>query len=491
MSATETKPSMGGGEPSAGELSPVVGVITPWRSQNGNGNGHTPAELPAPPEPDVPAELPSEPDDLGWKPDDDKLALRLAADLKDKLAYFYSSWRVYEGGCWRARDVYEMRRYIRRELRQYRTHGVNVTQARIKSLASMLEDELFVPDRKLSERQQEQANYINLRNGLFNLETCELEPHRADLYFINQLDFDYDDDAPHSSVFHRYLNSSLVTPDGKTDWSLKNLVLEALAYSLTARTDMKASFWLVGQKDSGKSTFITLIKALMGDLHATIDLTQLATNRFLLAGIVGKRVISFTEASSSTMLPDALYKTLVGGSDEIYADVKNRDGITFRPECKVWWAMNEMPRIGDRSGATTRRIVIIPFNRTIPEAERIPNLEQLLIHDRPAIFSVLVDYLKRLQNTGEFTTCEQSRQMLAEYVMENDTEATFVAERCETHESYSVPAGEFYTAYLSWCEANGFKPKNSNQVAKDWRRLGFEHRRSNGTWWHGVRLKLK
>lgn len=442
----------------------------------------------APVEPIIPA---SEPDDFPHKPDDDQIVSRLAATLKGKLAYFYSSWRIYEGGCWRTRDANEMRRYLRKELIPLRRYEVKVTQARIKAIAGMLEDDLFVPDRIITERQHEQEHYINLRNGLFNLNTMQLEPHRADLYFIHQLDFDYDEDAPHSSVFHRYLNSSLVLPDGQTDWSLKTLVLEALAYSLTARTDMKASFWLVGQKDSGKSTFITLIKALMGELHGTIDLTQLGTNRFLLAGIVGKRVISFTEASSSTMLPDALYKTLVGGSDEIYADVKNRDGITFRPECKVWWAMNEMPRIGDRSGATTRRIVIIPFNRTVPESERIADLEQLLIHDRAAIFSLLVDYLKRLQNTGEFTYCQQSREMLAEYIMENDTEATFIDECCERGDEYRVAAGDFYNRYLNWCEANGFKPKNSNQVSKDWRRLGFEHLNSSGKYWKGLRIKFQ
>jgi len=444
-------------------------------------------EADAPP----PAAASPAPEEKYTKPDDDVIALELTEKLRDKVAFFHSSWKVYEGGCWRARDVYEIRRYIRQQLREWRRFGVKVSQSRIKALASMLEDDLFIPDRRIMEHQREQANYINLRNGMFNLRTMQFEKHhRADLYFTTQLDFDYDPDA-YAPVFHRYLNSSLVYPDGKTDHSLKSLALEALAYSLTARTDMKASFWLVGEKDSGKSTFITLIKLLMGDLHGTIDLTQLEKNRFLLSGIVGKRVISFTEASSSTMLPDALYKALVGGSDEIYADVKNRDPIVFRPECKVWWSMNEMPRISDRSGATTRRIHILPFKRTIPESQRIGNLEQLLMAERAGIFNTLIDHLQRLQNTGEFTVCEQSKQMLAEYIMENDTEATFVEECCERHENYKIQSSSLYERYLSWCTANGFHPKNANQIAKDWRRLGFEHQHSNGKWWKGVQLKNK
>ncbi len=429
-------------------------------------------------------------DELGWKPDDDRLALRLAADLKDRLAFFHNTWKMYENGCWRGRDVYEMRRYIRRELVKFRqANGVSVTQSRIRALAAMLEDDLFIPDRVIMDRQRQQAHYINLRNGLFNLDSMTFEArHDPELYFTTQLDFDYDDDAD-CPTFRRYLNSSLVFPDGKTDFTLVRLAKQALAYSMTARTDLKASFWLVGQKDSGKSTFIALIKALMGDLHTTIDLTQLGINRFLLAGIVGKRVLTFTEASSSTMLPDALYKALTGGSDEIYADVKNHDPIAFRPEAKVWWAMNEMPRMGDRSGATARRIIIVPFNRTIPESERVLDLEQRLASERSGIFNELMVQLLRVKRAGGFDRCEQSDALLLEYVMENDTEATFIQEETEIGEGYQIKSADLYERYKWWCDRNSFKPKNRNQLAKDWRRLGFENYTSNGAWWRGLQLR--
>lgn len=425
-----------------------------------------------------------------YKPDDDMLALELAPRLKEKLAFFHGEWKVYERGAWNRRDVYEMRRYIRTELREFRGQGVAVNQSRIKALASMLEDELFISDRVVMEKQARRRQYINLRNGLFNLDIMEFEPkHRADLYFTTQLDFDYDENAT-CPTFRRYLNSSLVHPDTETtDHSLVTLAIEALAYSMTARTDMKASFWLVGEKDSGKSTFIAMIKALMGDLHTTIDLTQLGINRFLLSSIVGRRVVTFTEASSSSMLPDALYKAITGGSDEIYADVKNREPIVFRPEAKVWWAMNEMPRVGDRSGATMRRIVILPFNRTIPEDERIHHLEQLLINERSGIFNELMTHLWRVIRSGQFDRCEQSEQRMAEYIMENDTEATFIEECAECHESYKVRSSALYEAYSQWCFNNGFKPKNVNQLAKEWRRLGFGYARSTGSWWHGLRLR--
>lgn len=440
------------------------------------------------PPPEQPPLILPEEAELPHKPDDEQIAAHLLPTLRGKLAYFYSSWRMYENGCWRTRDTNEMRRYLKKQLIPLRRYDVKVTQARIKAVAGMLEDELFIPDRIIIERQREQANYINLKNGLFNLQTMRFEgEHRPDLYFINQLDFEFDDDAL-APNFRRFLNSTLVHPDAKTDWDLVALAEEMLAYCMTARTDMKASFWLVGGKDCGKSTMLALIRGLMGDLHATIDLTQLATNRFLLSGIVGKRVITFSEGDANAVLPDGLYKALTGGSDELYADVKNRDGITFRPVCKPVWAMNNMPRVSDRTGATTRRITILPYNRTIPESEQKHDLEQLLMGERSGIFNILISALKRLNNAGSFTACKQSQEKLAEYVMENDTEATFIEQRCDRHESYKVQSAALYKCYTEWCLANGFKPKNSNQIAKEWARLGFNRGRANGSVWHGLRI---
>ncbi len=425
-----------------------------------------------------------------FKPDDDQIAIELAEALTGKVAFFHGDWRVWEQTHWERRDSHEVRRYIRQELRSFRRRGIGVSQARIKSLESMLEDDLIINDRLIMERQAAHRRYVPLKNGLFNLETFELEPHDPDLYFTSCLDFEYDEDAECPN-FLRYLRSSLVHPGTtETDHTLVTLAIEALAYSMTARTDMKASFWMVGEKDSGKSTYVTLVKAIMGNYYGTIDLTQLGTNRFLLSGIVGKRVIAFTENQGSALLPDALYKALVGGSDEIYADVKNRDPITFRPECKVIWAMNDMPRISDRSGATTRRIVIIPFNRTIPERERIAGLEQLLIAERAGIFNQMVIHYKRIMRAGGFTRCEQSEERRRAYVLENDIEAQYAEERFDRHESHKVVSSELYNDYRSWCEQFGYRPKSATQVAAEWRRLGLKDSKSDGrTLWRGAKLR--
>lgn len=427
---------------------------------------------------------------LPYKPDDDQITGVIAEDWAGAKAYFYADWQGYESGVWNRLDVQEIKRAIRQFLRPHRQVLPNgISQSRVSALTAMLEDDLFVADRRLMSAQAETARYINLQNGLFNLDTFKLEPHRRDLYFTNQLAFEYSPDAD-CPAFRRFLNTSLTDEAGVTDHEMIALVQEALAYSMTARTDLKSSFWLVGKPDSGKSTLISFIRSLMGSLHATIDLNQLAENRFMLASIVGKRVVTFTEADSNSFIPDALYKAMVGGKDELFVDVKNKPGISFVPEAKFWWGMNKAPRFNDRTGATLNRLRVILFDRSIPVEERILNLDTLLEAERPGVFNWLMFGYQRLQRAGAFTRPARSERWREQYALENDTERTYANDRLDFDTAAHMSSQELFKDYQAWCSEYGFKAKNMQQVAPEWRRLGLVSRGNNGrVFWHGARLR--
>lgn len=433
---------------------------------------------------------------LTMKPDDDELARAIARRWLERVRFLYGQWYIYEGGVWRVRMPQQMQLGLRGVLRQLRTQNpdleITISQSRVAGIARMMEGDLFLPDDTFNDLLPEQERYINLKNGLYNLDSFKLEKHNAALRFTTQLDFEYDPKAE-CPTWMQYLRTSLLQPGDELhpDEQLIDLVQEAMAYSMTARTDMKASFWLVGKPDSGKSTLIAFLRGLMGSLHTTIDLNQLGANRFLLSGIVGKRVVTFTEASESSVLPDALYKAMVGGVDEIYADVKNRPGISFKPIAKFWWGMNSAPRMTDRSGATLNRLKVIPFNHSLPAAKQNKQLYQQLMRERPGIFNWLLEGYVRLAERNQFTTSQQSESWREQYRVENDTEMTFINEWCERGDNdMRVQAESLYQAYRTWCDQNGFRPKNANQVAKDWERLGFYRGATHGVrYWYRLRIK--
>lgn len=420
---------------------------------------------------------------VSW--DDDRLTTALEHQTAGNVRFLRNSWREYLAGIWDEREKEEIRTLIRVFLRKFRGRdNIKVGTAQVSSIETMLRDAVSVSDRLINKIHKEQKMYIPLRNGIYNLKTWELEDHRKDLYHTFQLDFDFDveenEDCP---TFRRYLATSLVKPDGSPDPQLQDFVCEALAYSMTARNDLKASFWLLGKADAGKSTFIAFVRELMGAFHVSIDMEQMGKNNFMMSSLVGKRVVTCTEAEAGAMLADGLYKALSGGEDAIWTDVKNKDGISFVPECKLWWAMNNAPRTRDRSDAIFNRLKIIPFNRSIPKSQRDGQLLEKLLAERSAIFTHLMYAYKRLVRRGGFEIPEQSQKMLETYRLQNDTERTFLSERAVKDANGKIGLDELNRAYREWCTENGYQPKRKSEVNQDWERLGLKKDRSTGGQW--------
>lgn len=418
------------------------------------------------------------------KPTDDELADELAARWDGNYRYFRNAWHTYHAGYWK--QLKNISRPLKAFMIEKKAVGINPTRNKASSLEWFLQADLEFEDDSAVDNYPQ---YISMQNGLFNLDTFELEPHRRDVYFTSQLSFAYDPDAD-CPTFRHFMKTALVDSSGVHDTNMGFLFLEALGYTLTADTSFKTSFWLVGPSGSGKSTAIGLVRDLMGAMHVTIDLNQLATNRFLLAQVAGKRALTFTESNVNSVLADGNYKTLVGGEDEISADVKNKEPISFKPQVKVWWAMNEMPRVLDRSDAVYGRVIIFPFNFVPNGKAKDMSLSRKLREECSGIFNLALIGLKRLRHAGKFTTVEQVEAIRESYRIENDTEAAYIDERCTIGAELFVQSSTLYSDYKLWCENNGFRAKNRNQVAKEWQRLGFNQtRRKDAIYWAGVGVK--
>jgi putative DNA primase/helicase len=120
---------------------------------------------------------------------------------------------------------------------------------------------------------------------------------------------------------------------------------------------------LVGEGANGKSTFINLIKELLGDYAKNISPRELfdAQNRFIVANLYHKLANAVTESKEYTIDDMDRFKRLTGG-DWFTADVKFKDPITFKSIAKIVIASNNMPHLRDTNDkAFWHRWVIIEF----------------------------------------------------------------------------------------------------------------------------------
>lgn len=434
------------------------------------------------PAPDESAPLP--------KPDDDQIAQYIAALWLAVVAFLRGRWYWYKHGYWHELDRAEVAQKVREILRQFRIRRIEVSARRIESVMKLLEYDQNVPNRVLIEAERLQIQYINFRNSLYSLKLHQAEEHRRDLYFTYQLDYDYDPDAdcPH---FRQFLKTSLTKDaSGKEpDWEMINHFQEQMAYALTGHTGLQSSVWLVGPAASGKSTAIKLMLSLAGPMGGALDLNQLGQNRYQLATLEGKRVVTCTE-SDTAVLPDGIFKALTGGGDPIQVEEKYKQPYTFVPMAKMWWAMNDAPRTKDRSGALMRRLYPIVFTRTIPLEERIADLDMKLEQERAGIFAWAMVGLERLQRRGKFVMPERSRLWLAEYALRNDYPRLFQREVMEAAPDNWILSTELYDRYADWCMRQGVSKMSQPAMKAEWQRIGFQFREiATGSQYGGWRFK--
>ncbi len=69
---------------------------------------------------------------------------------------------------------------------------------------------------------------------------------------------------------------------------------------------------------------------------------------------------------------------MLTGGDVVSARFLFRESFEFRPQAKLWLVANTKPRVSNEDGAMWRRIRLIPFEHTIPEGERDPEVKLAL-----------------------------------------------------------------------------------------------------------------
>jgi putative DNA primase/helicase len=299
---------------------------------------------------------------------------------------------------------------------------------------------------------------LNVVNGTIDLHTGTVRSHdREDLITrLAPVDFDPGASLP---LFHEYLKT--VIPDDDQRAFLKRCA----GYSLTGSTREERLLFIFGPEASGKSTFIEMMKAVMGDYAATADFESFLARRDVggprpdLARLAGARFVSSIEVDDGKRLAEGLVKLVTGG-DTITVRELYQKAFEFRPQFTLWLAANDEPRIRDDDGAIWRRILQIPFTVSIPEEDRDPNVKATLRDPAvagPAVLAWAVEGCLEWQRIG-LAPPKSIIEATKAYRDRMDPIAEFFEDRCEIGGLYQVTKAALFTAYLEWCKSSAAKP---------------------------------
>jgi putative DNA primase/helicase len=347
-------------------------------------------------------------------------------------------------------------------------------------------------DRRVSimEEQLDQNPWLlNCQNGTLDLRTGTLAPHRIDdlITRISPSVFDPDAKCP---LWDRFLDRIMA---GNTQ--LISFLQRVVGYALTDDTREQVIFFLYGRGANGKTTFIEVIRTLLGDYAQQADFTTFLKKkndaaRNDIARLKGARFVSAAEVGAGRQLDEVLIKHLAGG-DRVAARFLFKEFMEFASSFKIFLAGNHKPVVKGTDDGIWRRIRLIPFSVRIPDDEMDRNLLQKLKTELPGILAWAVRGCIEWQLNGLGFPAEV-KSATAEYRQEMDIFGRFFEEFLETGPKFRQSVKDLYEKYRKWYESNGEKPMSNGDFSRQLKDRGYSNSRSgqNGSYeWHGFRLR--
>lgn len=296
-----------------------------------------------------------------------------------------------------------------------------------------------------------EPRFIGLKSKIYDIETDSLLDYNPKVVLKNRIPHDYDPDAYDQTV------DTVINKITCQDATLRLLLEEMMGYCLYRKKSFGKTFFLTAGGENGKSTFLDMIKTMLGRENiATLEPADFE-KRFVNAQLFGKLANIGDDISSNYRDNSSVFKKLVTG-DSIMVENKGETPFMLDNYATLIFCTNEMPRINDQSHGFMRRLIIIPFNArfraTDPEYDPFIKDKLLTENGMKYLLKLAITGLKRLLVNKRFTDSAQVAEQLKLYEGINNPVLLFV----ESHPVENQIARDVYLQYASWCRENGLVP---------------------------------
>ncbi|WNY15164.1 DNA primase/polymerase/helicase [Rhodococcus phage MacGully] len=293
-----------------------------------------------------------------------------------------------------------------------------------------------------------------------------------DMVFENT-EVEYRPGARHP-LWDSYLDTFLPDPE------YRRFVRKVLGYSLIGGNPRRLMVFLQGKTSTGKSTMIRAVEVASGGYSTTVAANALFRERQdagpapeVLAAMP-KRMIFSSEIGNHNRLHADVIKRLTGGDTLSARALYSNTMVTRTPMFTPLIATNSEPTIQDGDAALWRRLLVLPFDRQVPE-ETVPRDR---IEDSPAALEAvlawlidgLADYLA--EGLAPDTWPEICIKREKEFISGTSELQSFIAQHLRPDEGSRVDAQQLYETYQSWCAAERMDRRDVLTRTKFTRRLG-------------------
>ncbi len=311
---------------------------------------------------------------------------------------------------------------------------------------------------------EENNPHLVLENCLFNVDTFQKEDFTPDYYALAKMPVKFEPERDyHNSLFWTFINEILDPKDVIG-------VQEELGAILRKKYLTKKFSIYYGETDTGKSTLLNVIQALIGQKNiSNLSLQQIASQeRFYLASLFGK-MLNCRDDMPKDIIRSAGPLKEVTGRSRITGEKKFQNPFEFVNHAYILVSCNELPPFSEDDLAVFNRIKLRAFKKrygghTEPDRELEEKLTQP--DELSAILNWGLEGLDRLRQNGwNFSNGENEIVIRELYKRKSDPLWGF-CEDCieETGEDQDIiEKEELYNSFKAYC-----KSKELSDQGKDY-----------------------
>lgn len=308
-----------------------------------------------------------------------------------------------------------------------------------------------------------------VENGVVNLESGELLPHSPDYLMTTRFAVEYDPTAT-SPLFDSWLSESTTIRGRDQSDVLLDVTSQVLDFT---RLPEKSPF-LFGPTRSGKSTFLELLRKLVGPgATSAVSMHDLEADQFALADLYGKR-INIDSDVSDEYVPSVSNLKRLTGRDPLQANMKYGKRFMFVNQALPIFSGNTLPTVGERSRAFMARVIPVsfPHSREGHEDESLPGR---LEAELPGILNRLIEAWQARRARGKFLA--PHRVVLKDFEQRVSSVHSFLSDACwlwapggegwiaprkggdpkTVRAGYGLSLSKLYKLYESWARATGHR----------------------------------
>ena len=310
---------------------------------------------------------------------------------------------------------------------------------------------------KADSKRQSSPYLIAFKNGILDVRTLELRDWQDDDVIANVIPHNWNPDA-RSETLDNVLYK-MACGDMATYMNLSEFIGVCMV-----RSAKLCPFFpvLIGVGSNGKSTYIELIKDVVGVENISGLQPKEITAHFLGSHIVGKTA-NLGDDIASGYLDDrdcAIIKSVATG-DLMFTDVKGGKGFHFQPYCTMVFSCNQFPRLADTTPGFMRRLFPVEFNAVFSadDDDYDPMIGEKLREESVLEYACVigVEGLRRVIAQNRPTPNEMSEAMKSEIAREGNTGLQwFNDDQITAEHLMGMTKEEAYREYLKWCDRNGY-----------------------------------